>query len=56
MSFEFQNVVMHILKFFFLCVGFSKNAIKIFVYYTPTILVIHQFFGESDEKWQKVAH
>jgi hypothetical protein len=48
MSFEFQNVVMHILKFFlflFLCLVFSKDAIKISTYYIPIILVIHHFFG-----------
>jgi hypothetical protein len=46
-NFESQNVVMHILSFFFLCLGFSKNAIKISACY---ILIIHHFFG-----W-KVAH
>jgi hypothetical protein len=44
MNFEFQNIVMHILKFF-LCLEFPENAIKILVYYTPIILVIHHFFG-----------
>jgi hypothetical protein len=45
MSFEFQNVVMHILKFFFECVGFIKDAIKLSAYYMPIILVIHHFLG-----------
>jgi len=38
-------IVMHILKFFVLCLGFPKKFIKISVYYTPIILVIHHFFG-----------
>jgi hypothetical protein len=45
MSFEFQNVVMHILKLFFLCLRFLKKVTKIFVYYTPIIFVIDHFFG-----------
>jgi hypothetical protein len=45
MSFEFQNVVLHIFKFSFLCLGFPKNAIKILVYYAFIILDIHHFFG-----------
>jgi hypothetical protein len=44
MKFGFQNVVMHILKLFFLCLGLQKNVIKILVYYTPIIFVIHHFF------------
>jgi hypothetical protein len=32
-------------NFFFLCLGFPKNVIKISVYYTPIIFVIHHFFG-----------
>jgi len=36
-------------KAIFLCLGFSKNAIKILTYYTPIILVIHHFF-----KWKMV--
>jgi hypothetical protein len=44
-NFEFQNIVMHILKLFFLCLRFPKNAIKILIHCTPIILVIHHFFG-----------
>jgi hypothetical protein len=44
MNFEFQNVVMHILKFFLLGVGFPKDVIKL-IYYIPIIFVIHHFFG-----------
>jgi hypothetical protein len=32
-------------KVFFLCLGFPKHPIKIFVYYTFIILVIQHFFG-----------
>jgi hypothetical protein len=32
-------------KVFFLCLVFSKDAIKISTYYIPIILVIHHFFG-----------
>ncbi len=52
MSFEFQNVLVHILKLFFLRLGFPKIAIKISIYYTPIILTMHHFLGE---KWWKVA-
>jgi hypothetical protein len=45
----------HFKVFFFLCLGFPENAIKILVYCTPIILVIHHFFGwkvvENGGKW-----
>jgi hypothetical protein len=44
LSFEFQNVVMHILKIFFLCLGFSEDAIRISAYCMLIIFVIHHFF------------
>jgi hypothetical protein len=40
----------HFKVFFFLCLGFLKNVIKISIYCTPIILVIHHFF-----EW-KVVH
>ncbi len=52
MNFEFQNVVMHILKFFFLCLRFPKKYHQDFnllhTYYTCyTSLVL----VKNDEKW-----
>jgi hypothetical protein len=44
-NFEFQNVVMHILKILFLCLKFSKDVIKILAYYIPITLVTHHCFG-----------
>jgi hypothetical protein len=45
MIFDFQNVVIHILIVFFICLGFPKDVIKISAYYIPIILVIYHFFG-----------
>ncbi len=33
------------LEVFFLCLGFSKDVIKILAYYMPIIFFIHHFFG-----------
>jgi hypothetical protein len=49
MNFEFPNVVMHILNFIFLCLEFSKNAIKILTYCIPIILIHHFFWVKSGE-------
>jgi hypothetical protein len=48
MNFEFQNVVLHILKFFSYVEGFTKNAIKIMFIAHLLYLLYIIFF---DEKW-----
>jgi hypothetical protein len=48
MNFEFQNFVMHILKFFFLCLGFQKMPSR-FLFITHLLYLLYIIF--LGEKW-----